>query len=119
MPRNYFEEFKKKSTNKRGKSRNRRLESQGFQFPTKMAGLLTFASAVALSYLWLCSSSESLANQIKKEEHQLKQLRIKVAQEEARWTDMTGLRNLEKALAKHQLPSPTNRAIPPPGPSSR
>lgn len=93
-----------RSTGKRPRSkRNRKLQSQGFLFPTKVAAGLVLACVVGLSYLWVCSSCESLASQIKKEEHELKQLRNKVAQEEARWTDMTGMRSLSRALKKHNL----------------
>jgi hypothetical protein len=93
----------KKSAKRVPLRRNRKLQSQGFLFPAREASLLVVLTAFALGYLWLCSSTEALSKQIKVEEHELEQLRRKVAHEEVLWNDMIGPRSLRLALRKHNL----------------
>lgn len=88
----------------RGRSRpNKRLQSQGFVFPARMASVLTVLTVLCLSYLWLCSSCESLGGKIKVAEFSLEEVSKKVMTEEYKWSDLIAPANMEKALRKHNL----------------
>lgn len=96
---------KRKTSKKRVtmRTRNRKLQSQGFRMPMRSALIAVFLGSVGIFYLLLCSRTEALARQIKTEEHDLEQLRRRVAAEEVRWNDMIGPRSLRAALKTHNL----------------
>ena len=85
------------------RTRNRKLQSQGFRMPMRTALIAVFLGSVGIFYLLLCSRTDALARQIKTEEHDLEQLRRRVAAEEVRWNDMIGPRSLQAALRTHNL----------------
>lgn len=92
---------KRKTTATR--SRNRKLQTQGFRMPMRSALIAVLLGAGGIFYLLLCSRTEALARQIKTEEHELEQLRRRVAGEEVRWNDMISPRNLQAALRANNL----------------
>lgn len=83
--------------------RNRKLQSQGFQLPMRTAVFAVLLGAGLVYYLLVCSRNEALAAEIKTQEHELEQLRRRVASEEVRWNDMIGPRSLQAALRSHNL----------------
>jgi|GEM_PF-1257262 len=99
----------KKKTTRRPPSRrapgrrNRKLQAEGLRMPATVSLGVVFLFGLALFYLWFCSRTEALSNQIRIEEANLSDLREKVAAEEVRWNDMIGPRNLREALAAHRL----------------
>lgn len=83
--------------------RNKKLRAEGFRMPATVSLLVVGLFGVGLFYLWFCSRTQALAEQIKIEEGQLDELRERVANEEVRWNDMVGPRRLRSALAAHKL----------------
>ncbi len=84
-------------------SRNKVLHTQRVRLPMGWMVLLTMLVVSVFAYLFLCTTTERLANQIKEEEQEIEQLRRRVASEEVRWSEMVGPRRLEEALRKHRL----------------
>jgi len=87
----------------RRRSKNKKLNVEGFRMPATFSLLMVLVFSVGLTYLWLCSRNEALGGQIKMEEQGLEDLRRQVAAEEVRWNDLVGPRNLRRALTRHQL----------------
>ena len=83
--------------------RNKKLQAEGFRMPATVSLMVVFLFGVGLFYLWFCSRTQALAEQIKTEERQLDELREQVATEERHWNDMIGPRRLRTALAAHKL----------------
>jgi hypothetical protein len=98
-----------RSTNRRSTGRkNRKLQAEGFRMPATLTLVLVLGFGVGILFLWVCSRTEALAVQIKQEERDLAELREQVSTAGARWSEMTGPRRLNEALAKHKL----NMALP-------
>jgi hypothetical protein len=65
--------------------------------------VLAFASALFISYLWLCGQCENLGNQIKEREAELEALHRRVLTEEYKWEQMKHPRSIQLFLRTHQL----------------
>jgi len=95
---------KTRSTKRRTPGRrNRKLKTEGFRMPATLSLVLVMSFMVGGFYIWVGSKTEALAQQIKEEEQELKVLRQQVASAAARWSEMTGPRRLQAALAQHNL----------------
>lgn len=95
---------KTRSTKRRTTGRrNRKLKTEGFRMPATLSLVLVLSFVVGGFYVWVGSKTEALAQQIKEEEQELKMLRQQVASSAARWSEMTGPRQLQNALARHNL----------------
>jgi hypothetical protein len=81
---------------------NRKKES-GSLFPAPLAGLLTLAALLALSYLWLCGRCEALGRDIQRMESQRAELRRRVIAEEYKWSNLNSLRQIQQALARFDI----------------
>lgn len=84
-------------------SRNKVLNTRRVRLPMSWMVMLTLIVVSVFAYLFLCTTTERLANQIKEEEQEIEQLRRRVASEEVRWSEMIGPRRLREALRKHNL----------------
>lgn len=84
-------------------SRNKVLHTRRVRLPMTWMVFLTMGVVSVFAYLFLCTTTERLANQIKSEEQAIEQLRRRVASEEVRWSEMVGPRRLEEALRRHGL----------------
>ncbi len=92
-----------RTTGRKPGSRNKVLHTRRVRLPMGWMVLLTMLVVSVFAYLFLCTTTERLANQIKAEEQEIEQLRRRVASEEVRWSEMVGPRRLEEALRKHRL----------------
>jgi hypothetical protein len=88
---------------KRNTSRNRKQHAENIRMPGRVTFLMLLGFCVGIFYLWVCSRNEALAREIKQEEARLEQLGQQVSSAGARWSEMTGLRQLQQALARHQI----------------
>ncbi len=77
---------------------NRKIR-QGPLFPAPLAGVLTLAALIALSYLWLCGRCDAISAEIQQIEHRRVELRRRLVAEEYRWAQMNTLSRIRAALA--------------------
>lgn len=82
---------------------NRKKERNGPLFPAPLAGLLTLAALLSLSYLWLCGRCEALGRDIQKLEEQQADLRRRVINEEYKWSNLNSLGQIRQALARFNI----------------
>jgi hypothetical protein len=84
--------------------RNRKKQLHGFVFPVRITGFLVVVSTLALIYIWLGCRCEALGKEIKVLEQEKGVLYKRYLNEEYRWTQLKAPRNIEKALAKFNIP---------------
>ena len=83
--------------------RNRKKKVNGYIFPVPFAGLVVMVSALALTYVWLGCQCEAVGQEIKAIEEKGKELNKEFLNASYRWTRTKSPRNLETALAQHQI----------------
>lgn len=96
-----------------GKRRTNRKREAGFLFPIPLAIVLSLAAVLSLGYLWLCGRCEAMGGDIRRLERRQEALRRQVVNEEFKWSNLTSLRSIERALAQFDLPLrwPTDRQV--------
>lgn len=83
--------------------RNRKKTTYGFILPARFAGAVIVTVALALAYIWIECRCEAVGRELKKLEGQVRELDIRLRNEEYRWTSLKSPRNIEHALARHNL----------------
>ncbi len=72
-------------------------------FPVRLFVLLTVVAVFSLSYLWLCSRSQSLARDLKKAEERLAEVHRRRLNEEYKWSNLCTLKRVRDALAAFHI----------------
>ncbi len=88
-------------SNRRRKTYKR--QAQGFIFPVPFAMVLLLAATVALAYLYLNGRCEALGKQIQVLEQELKDVRATSLDERIKWSELTSLESIRRALDRHGL----------------
>lgn len=93
--------------------RNRKNGHEGNRMMFWGVALSVLAAALALVYLSLFNTCETIGRQIKKLEHERTELRKRVVNEERNWAMARSIGNMEKLMAIHgiQMTWPEERNI--------
>ena len=87
-----------------GPRRVNRKKGRKACYPFPLAAALTLAAMLALSYLWLCSRCEVLAESLRSLESESKAVQSRLMNEEFKWARLSSPRSIETALARFHLP---------------
>ncbi len=87
---------------KRRKKVSQKAEVQ-IPFPMLLANILVFVAVFGLSYVWLCARCDTLGREIKRLETVRDAARVRVINEQDRWSNLLAPANLERALKRHKL----------------
>lgn len=72
-------------------------------FPMLLANILVFVAVFGLSYVWLCARCDTLGREINHLEGVRRAARLRVINEQDRWSNLLAPANLERALKRHRL----------------
>jgi len=89
--------MKKKQRRKSRKSQAR------IPFPRMLANVLVFIAVFGLSYVWLCARCDMLGQDIKRLESVRGETRLRLINEQDRWSNLLAPSNFERALKRHRL----------------
>lgn len=87
---------------KKQKRKNRKAEVR-IPFPMLLANILVFVAVFGLSYVWLCARCDMLGREIKRLETVRRGTRIRMINEQDRWSNLLAPANFERALKRHHL----------------
>ncbi len=87
-------------TKRRRKSRKAEVR---IPFPMLLANILVFIAVFGLSYVWLCARCDTLGREIKRLETVHRVAKVRVINEQDRWSNLLAPANLERALRRHHL----------------
>ena len=95
------------------RNRLKKKNSSESVFPSILAVVLFGATALALSYLWICGRCDDLGRRLKDLEQQKLALQRRIVNEEYKWSNMTSPQNMEKLLQMHGLAMtwPTEKSV--------
>ncbi len=83
------------------KNKKQDERSAGFAFPVPLAVVLTLAAVLSLAYLWMDSRTAALRVRIQALEKQKKEIENRVINEQIKWSNMTSLPSIQRALQQH------------------
>ncbi len=87
---------------KKQRKRSRKAEVR-IPFPRLLANVLVFVAVFGLSYVWLCARCDMLGREIKCLEADQQAARIRLFNEEDRWSNLKTPSNIQRALERHKL----------------
>jgi len=68
-----------------------------------LANILVFIAVFGLSYVWLCARCDTLGREIKRLETVRRSARVRMINEQDRWSNLRAPANFERALKRHHL----------------
>ncbi len=87
---------------KKRKTKSRKSEVQ-IPFPMLLANILVFVAVFGLSYVWLCARCDTLGREIKRLETVHRAARVRMINEQDRWSNLQAPANFARALKRHKL----------------
>ena len=87
---------------KKRRKTNRKAEVR-IPFPMLLANILVFVAVFGLSYVWLCARCDTLGREINQLESAHRAARLRVINEQDRWSNLLAPANFERALKHHSL----------------
>jgi hypothetical protein len=87
---------------KKRKKTNRKAEVR-IPFPMVLANILVFLAVFGLSYVWFCAQCDTLGRKINQLENARRVARLRVINEQDRWSNLLAPANFERALKRHKL----------------
>ncbi|MBI9019652.1 MAG: hypothetical protein JEZ10_00145 [Verrucomicrobia bacterium] len=87
---------------KKRKNTNRKAEVR-IPFPMLLANILVFVAVFGLSYVWLCARCDTLGQEINRLETVRRGARLRMINEQDRWSNLLAPANFERALKRHHL----------------
>ena len=87
---------------KKRKKTNRKAEVR-IPFPMVLANILVFLAVFGLSYVWFCAQCDTLGREINQLENARRVARLRVINEQDRWSNLLAPANFERALKRHKL----------------
>lgn len=87
---------------KNQKRKNRKTQAR-IPFPRMLANVLVFVAVSGLSYVWLCARCDMLGQDIKHLETVQRETRLRLINEQDRWSNLLAPANFERTLKRHRL----------------
>lgn len=87
----------------RRRKKNKKKQAQGFIFPVPLALFLVLVTLLSMSYLWMNGRCEAAGKRIQALERTRRDAHQRLLGEESKWANLKNLRNVERALKKHQI----------------
>jgi hypothetical protein len=88
---------------KKNPRRKSRKTQARIPFPRMLANVLVFVAVFGLSYVWLCARCDMLGQDIKRLESVRRETRLRMINEQDRWSNLLAPANFERALQRHRL----------------
>jgi len=88
---------------KKKRRRKSRKAEVRIPFPMLLANILVFIAVFGLSYVWLCARCDTLGREIKRLETVRRAARVRMINEQDRWSNLLAPANFQRALKRHHL----------------
>ena len=87
---------------KKQRRKSRKAEVR-IPFPMLLANILVCVAVFGLSYVWLCARCDVLGREINRLETVRRNTRVRMINEQDRWSNLLAPANFERALRRHNL----------------